>query len=251
MKRKILKLTNFLFFLFLFLKGGAPVSFPTPPPMKSKVLKFSKNDLERLKERYTADPEFAKEPKVKFLSSNDALVGFLWRSITKARGLAPDAETSCGQAVNGRSRGPTATFPWNIPDYYFGCSNFYAFQKVKAGDLVSRSPAYAAKLARLAVDRVINADFIYSALCWIHQHNCSEIQLTFNTSADLGMTNWSKFPLYAADFGFGKPVKVVLPPAFWDSLVVIFPDESDGFEVYVGLQAEHMERFENDPETKL
>ncbi|OIW14649.1 hypothetical protein TanjilG_32991 [Lupinus angustifolius] len=62
-------------------------------------------------------------------------------------------------------------------------------------------------------------------------------------------TSLCKFPLYDADFGFGKPTWVGSPSLTFKNLVVFVDTKNDGgIEAYVHLMVEDMAKFEVDKE---
>lgn len=65
----------------------------------------------------------------------------------------------------------------------------------------------------------------------------------------LNFTSLCRFPLYDADFGWGKPVWVSTAPMPFNNLVVFMDTHSgDGIEAWVNLKAEDMAKFVVDQE---
>jgi len=91
------------------------------------------------------------------ISTNDVLVGLLWRAIVKARHLPEGKQTRFGMAVDGRQR------DLGIPVSYAGCANYYASWKTDARALVDGSLADAALLVRkalLQIEKKTVADWV-------------------------------------------------------------------------------------------
>ncbi len=62
-------------------------------------------------------------------------------------------------------------------------------------------------------------------------------------------SSWCKFPLYEADFGWGKPIWVTIASCVLKNTVVMMDTRSgDGIEVFVNLEEQDMAVFESDAE---
>ncbi|KAF3431115.1 hypothetical protein FNV43_RR25845 [Rhamnella rubrinervis] len=62
-------------------------------------------------------------------------------------------------------------------------------------------------------------------------------------------TSLCRFPIYEADFGWGKPTWVGSPALTFQNLVVFMDTKSgDGIEAYISLSKEHMAKLEADEE---
>ncbi|KAE8652385.1 stemmadenine O-acetyltransferase [Cucumis sativus] len=62
-------------------------------------------------------------------------------------------------------------------------------------------------------------------------------------------TSWCRFPVYEADFGWGKPTWVCSPSRpFRNSVVLMDTSDGDGVEAWVNLKEEDMAIFEKDEE---
>ncbi|KAI4340662.1 hypothetical protein MLD38_025474 [Melastoma candidum] len=60
-------------------------------------------------------------------------------------------------------------------------------------------------------------------------------------------TSWCKFPLYDADFGWGKPVWAsVVSAEFKDAILMIDGRGGEGMEVWLSLEQNHMAEFERE-----
>ncbi|KAJ6380579.1 hypothetical protein OIU77_029471 [Salix suchowensis] len=62
-----------------------------------------------------------------------------------------------------------------------------------------------------------------------------------------GLSSWCRFPFYEADFGWGKPIRLI--PALQLNRVAIFLDTADGegIEAWISLSKEDMVMFEQHP----
>jgi shikimate O-hydroxycinnamoyltransferase len=62
-------------------------------------------------------------------------------------------------------------------------------------------------------------------------------------------TSWCRFPVYEADFGWGKPTWVCSPSRPCKNVVVMMSTkDGDGIETWVNMKEEDMAMFEHDPE---
>ncbi|OVA20485.1 Transferase [Macleaya cordata] len=62
-------------------------------------------------------------------------------------------------------------------------------------------------------------------------------------------SSWCRFPLYEADFGWGKPTWVTTAPLPYENVVVLVDTKSgDGIEAWVNMTKEDMAEFERDKE---
>ena len=64
------------------------------------------------------------------------------------------------------------------------------------------------------------------------------------------ISSWCKFPLYEADFGWGKPTWVTVGDLFQFPNIIILTDtrDGDGIEAWVSLTEEDMAIFETNQE---
>ncbi|XP_038989710.1 stemmadenine O-acetyltransferase-like [Phoenix dactylifera] len=61
--------------------------------------------------------------------------------------------------------------------------------------------------------------------------------------------SWARFPVYEADFGWGKPVWAGTARFFWKNLIMLMGRGGDGgMEAWVTLEEEEMVKFEKDQE---
>ncbi|XP_050373744.1 acyltransferase Pun1-like [Argentina anserina] len=62
-------------------------------------------------------------------------------------------------------------------------------------------------------------------------------------------SGWCRFPIYEADFGWGKPVWVSIGACLDKNVMILMDDRSgDGIEAFVTLEEQHMAAFESDQE---
>jgi shikimate O-hydroxycinnamoyltransferase len=92
-----------------------------------------------------------------------------------------------------------------------------------------------------------------SLIDWIEQQpNKHKIITAINDlNKNFFVTNWSRFPIYKLDFGYGTPIKFRTQrnkshPG--SSIIIGTPADDGGLEVYVNLSSEHMKKLEQDHE---
>ncbi|KAL6190526.1 hypothetical protein ACLB2K_036920 [Fragaria x ananassa] len=62
-------------------------------------------------------------------------------------------------------------------------------------------------------------------------------------------SSWCRFPIYEADFGWGKPFWVTIASCVLKNTIFLIDTRNgEGIEVYVNLEKQHMDMFERDPE---
>ncbi|KAL6186384.1 hypothetical protein ACLB2K_042504 [Fragaria x ananassa] len=62
-------------------------------------------------------------------------------------------------------------------------------------------------------------------------------------------SSWCRFPIYEADFGWGKPIWVTIASCVLKNTIFLIDTRNgEGIEVYVNLEKQHMDMFERDPE---
>ncbi|KAK2983381.1 hypothetical protein RJ640_016005 [Escallonia rubra] len=64
----------------------------------------------------------------------------------------------------------------------------------------------------------------------------------------LTTSSWCKFPLYEADFGWGKPTWVATCVSFVNSVTLIDTGDGEGIEAWVGLTEEDMDKLDHNSE---
>ncbi|EFJ07456.1 probable hydroxycinnamoyl transferase [Selaginella moellendorffii] len=208
-----------------------------PPRIAVGLFKFTKEQLQALKSQATDE-----ETNTTY-SSYEMLSGHIWRSMCLARGLDDDQETKLYIATDGRAR----VVP-PLPKHYFGNVIFTCTPMALAGDLVSRPLYYAASVIHDAVSRM-NDEYLRSALDYLElQPDLYKLVRGAHTfrSPNLGITSWSRLPVYDADFGWGRPVFMGPAVIAFEGLVYVLPSGTgDGsLSISLGLQPEHMPRFE-------
>ena len=103
----------------------------------------------------------------------------------------------------------------------------------------------------------MNETRIQDSLNWIAAVPIkTEIQPSFNwfLGRDFSVTNWKSFPMYEADFGWGRPEKCRVKTGGFDGLAIVLPSgpkgsvEGESIDVLLGALTTSMEKIMADPE---
>ncbi|XP_021752970.1 uncharacterized acetyltransferase At3g50280-like [Chenopodium quinoa] len=183
-----------------------PNEFITPNidigPLREKIFDFSSTSISKIK--IMANQECGLGHHT--ISSFQALCAFLWISVTRARNLEPDQETTFGVAINFR---PKINPP--LTGDYFGGFIKRAHGTCNVGELLGKGLGWAAtiiheliiglddKAIRAFLNRLIEAPFVV-------QPNMTSVYYQPNSLLIGGST---KFDMYGPEFGLGKAVAVL------------------------------------------
>ncbi|KAL9593883.1 MAG: hypothetical protein Q9219_007334 [cf. Caloplaca sp. 3 TL-2023] len=222
---------------------------PPLPPMVAKIFHFPMLSITRLKE--ASQPP---QPTGNFISTNDAISAFLWRSITLARFSKCSPEktpriSALGFAVDGRSR-----LEPPLPKDYLGNVNIYAYSSLPVStmfaDLNTAIPQIAAKV-RTSVTETTDTR-IRDIVAFIKSvPRVTDIIPGFDSflGPDVAITNWSGTGLGDLQWGtLGQVQAVRLPKASFDGLCIVLPRCNEGLDVVLGLEEETMKRLCDDEE---
>lgn len=228
---------------------------PSPPPtfpaIKSAILYSSASNLSALKA--LASP--AGSSDTSYISTNDAFSALLWRSITKARGLASHHETSSNSpqsrllfSINCRK-----LFNPPVPSSYIGNVIIYGAADQAISILSNPSElSTTASAVRKAVTRV-NQEHVQGLISLVNSLTTpADLQPNMNCflGPDLAMTSWRDMGISGLDWGpgVGKVERLrVLSTASFDGIILVLPAlEDGGLEVFIGLEAEAMGRLVRD-----
>ncbi|KAG8383265.1 hypothetical protein BUALT_Bualt05G0166400 [Buddleja alternifolia] len=219
----------------------------------TKIFTFPTSKISRLQDRYSGggeggDPTDVELPKQR-PTRVEALSAFIWTRFISAMEMKPDPNKvyTVLHAVNLRTRldpplseyhfGNISRLAIAVPDMVDGSvidNGYELLQKVR-GAIRAVNGDYVAQLKE--GDKHLN--FIKERMA---QANKGEL-VTFN------FTSLCRFPLYEADFGWGKPVWVGSAGMTYKNLVTFMDTASgDGIEAWVNLKKEDMEKLEADLE---
>ncbi|CAM6106076.1 unnamed protein product [Calypogeia fissa] len=214
-----------------------PVEYP---PLSIKKFHFSTETLKKLKEEAMKDLNGQG-----FYTTFESLTAYLWKNISKARGLSGETATKAMVAVNGRRK-----LKPPVADNYFGNVIFHACCQASVKDLIEQPLSYATAVVQKAVRR-LDDEYMRSALDFVElrQKHPVPVARAYRTilSPNLSVTSWVNLPLYKLDFGYGTPLFAGPPLIPFEGLVMLLPSYTkDGsIDVSLGLLAPDMAKFES------
>ncbi|KAL8778293.1 MAG: hypothetical protein Q9213_007480 [Squamulea squamosa] len=184
-----------------------------------------------------------------WVSTNDVVTAWLWRTIIRARSPNIDMtkEATLLRAVNGRMRldPPLVKYLGNV----IGLSA----HKLAIKTLMSESLSKITQGVREATN-LINDNYIRSMATLIASEP-DKSKLTFGSDTpdrDLLVSSWASLPVFG-DFGklLGRADLVRRPTAPWSGVVYIMPRSPDGsLDVAVSLPEDDMLRLRNDEQVQ-
>ncbi|PKA64440.1 putative acetyltransferase [Apostasia shenzhenica] len=215
----------------------------SPPPLRERFFHFTGDSVAGLKSRANDESRTPTE-KTDTISSFQALIALIWRSITRARRLPPEQPTSCRMAIQNRSR----LSPPLSPDY-FGNSIYAVKATMTAGELEAKGLGWAARRLNEAIAGHTNA--AVRRLLGEYYAAPAVYSLTMFDQESVMVGGSPRFDMYGCDFGWGKAAAVRCGPANkYDGKVSAFPGREGGgsVDLLVCLAPEFMEELLKDRE---
>ncbi|KAG2243687.1 hypothetical protein Bca52824_094471 [Brassica carinata] len=207
-----------------------------PPVLKERMFHFSSETVRSLKSKAN------QECGTTTISSFQSLSAFVWKSITRARRLLNDQETTCRLAAGNRSR-MNPPFPKN----YFGVYISLVKTTAKVGNLLENEFGWAALKLHQAVvehtDKKISSDMDR----WLKSP--SNKRFYDKNFVHMGSSPW--FNKYGSEFGMGKAVAVRSGYGNkFDGKVSAYPGREGGgsIDLEVCLLPKFMKALESDQE---
>ncbi|ONK74807.1 uncharacterized protein A4U43_C03F10340 [Asparagus officinalis] len=191
------------------------------PAVRECAFSFSPENIKKLKAR--ANKETGCDGRI---SSFQALLAHVWRSVSRARALKPDQETCCWLQIGCRSR-----LSPPLPEAYVGNSIHGVTVKAFAGEVESNGLGWAALRLNQAIAEGSDRAGIYRWLeSWNKRRPSFMTMDQFISSApDLYLSSSPRFDVYGNDFGWGKPVAVRSGPGNKvDGKFTVYPTAEEG-----------------------
>ena len=175
-------------------------------------------------------------------STYEILAAHLWRCACKARGLLDDQLSKLYVATDGRSR-----LSPPLPPGYSGNVVFTATPIAKSGEL-GYEPL--ANTARRIHKELAKMDDLYlrSALDYLElQPDLLALVRgpTYFSSPNLNINSWTRLPIYAADFGWGRPIFMGPASILYEGTIYVIPCATGDRSVWLAvcLGSSHMNLF--------
>ena len=180
-------------------------------------------------------------------STFEAINAHVWRSVTKARNLSPNAITKFLTTLDMRKR-----LKPNLPDGYFGNAICFVSASLTSCDIVQNGLSHAANAIREAISGFSESHYRnVLAFAEAHPH-----PLVMNVNAgeraghDVAVASWARMGFMNLDFGSGNPV--FCGPGnnpFEGSILMLPTSKGDGsLHIFVALKLQHMQNLESDAE---
>ncbi|XP_059457947.1 uncharacterized acetyltransferase At3g50280-like [Corylus avellana] len=189
----------------------------TSPPLKQRVFHFSKEKIQQLKAKANAEMSTNK------ISSLQAVLAHLWRSVVRSRRLNADEEICYGVLVGMRQR-----LQPPLPEEYLGNAILFGNVTATAGDLLEHGLGWAAsQINEMIASQKVEEIKKYVA-DWIKTPK-------FLTTSDLLISkklvtgSSPRFNVYGNDFGWGRPLAVRSGVGNkYDGKLTVFPGPEEG-----------------------
>ncbi|XP_021305107.1 uncharacterized acetyltransferase At3g50280 [Sorghum bicolor] len=218
----------------------------SPPPLRERMLHFSAESLEALKDRARQELLAAGDVAgAAAVTKFQALSSLVWRCFTRARRLPPHQTTFCRAAINNRTR-----LRPQLPAEYFG-NTIYAIstEAVSAGDLLARGHGWATAAVGRAVAAHTDADIRARVAAWMAKPVVYTLRYFDPNGVMMGSS--PRFEMYGCDFGWGPPLAPRSGRANkFDGKASLYPGREGGgsIDAEVVLTPEHMALLEQDDE---
>ncbi|KAG5573678.1 hypothetical protein H5410_063444 [Solanum commersonii] len=208
------------------------------PIVKERVFHLSKENVCKLKAKANYEMD------TKSISSLQAFLAHLWRSVTRCNSVNANEEVTLNIVIGTRTRlNPP------LPEEYWGNAAIFKPIKVKAGELLENRLGYAALLINKVVASQNYEEVIDSYKGWIEKPVIVSKKSLF-VANKLSISSSPKFSVYSCDFGWGKPVGVRSGMANkGNGKVTLFPGVEEGsVDIEVCLVPFTLLAMENDEE---
>ncbi|RZC92357.1 hypothetical protein C5167_003963 [Papaver somniferum] len=214
--------------------------YPPLPHLVERIFHFSAESLSRLKTQANSENRWPNE-----VSSFQALVALVWRSITRARCLHPEQETTCELAIDDRWR-------LNPPlsKEYFGCYIDILTTATTKRELLNHDLGWAGWTLHKAVVGRTDQNVRKWLSDWIEEPKIFQTRPN-NDQACILVGGSPRFDTYGCDFGWGKPLTVRSGwPFKFNGNVLTYPGRAGGgsIDVEICLSTTDMSALECDGE---
>ncbi|KAL8692056.1 MAG: hypothetical protein Q9218_002842 [Villophora microphyllina] len=234
--------------------SGAVVPYAVKPVINTSIFSFSPKSLDDLAELGTPDEDDFDDQEPIWVSPNDTLIAFLWRSILKARapswiGGPHRKDSMVSVAINGRR----VLYP-AVPMSYIGNVVFCCLTELPIEQLIA--PRTKLATIALALRRSIEASLDSQVLAnTVDLAGCiPDVRKLGNAftswfAEELVTTSVVDLPVYDTSWGglLGKPEFFRLPRGQFGGICSVQPRRPDGsVEVFISLMEEEMTRLRQD-----
>lgn len=217
------------------------------PPVISSLFSFSAEALTEIKAMARPSQSGA------WVSTNDALVAFLWRHVMRARfpsskseGESTERNSNVVVALDGRK-------DLSISPTYIGNVLFHCFTELPI-NMVGSANTHLGDIAikvRQTVNGARNETLLKKVIGLAATHpDCQTIKYANdNLGPDLYVTSWIDLPFYKLDWGvLGKTEFFRIPDRQFESLCCILPAKDGVVQLITSMEEGHSNRLRGDAE---
>ncbi|OMO58112.1 Transferase [Corchorus olitorius] len=209
------------------------------PPLQERVFHFTKENIAKLKAKANAEVGANNN-----ISSLQALLSHIWRSVIRNRNYDGDEETSFRIIIGARQR------LQELPDGYFGNALLGTFVTMKAKELLKEGIGKVAWEMNRAIASITEHSFKSFLVAWLESPEMSTMNLMTNIDKCLVTFNSPRFNAYGNDFGWGKPIAARSGAAYlFDGKMALYCGAEEGsIDIQACLSPETLEAMGNDEE---
>ncbi|CAN7089991.1 unnamed protein product [Brassica rapa subsp. narinosa] len=224
----------------IFAKVVSPSS--SPPDLRKKIFRFTSRSISELKKKANDEVVGFDDDENIQISSFQAVMAHMWRSITKNSDLNPQEVVHCKLAMNIRQR-------LNPPPEKecFGSMVGLATATATAGEMLNNGLGWVALQLNKTVRSQTNEVYNRFAENWVKTPNIPN-GLVVNNS--LVVASSPRFNVFGNDFGWGKPIAVRPGPGIaGHGKILVYPGTEQGsMEVHTSLWSHVLEKLLADAE---
>ncbi|XP_059276403.1 uncharacterized acetyltransferase At3g50280-like [Lycium ferocissimum] len=208
------------------------------PTLVERIFHLSKENIAKLKEKANF------EMGTKSISSLQAYLAHLWRSVTRCRKLDGGEEVIITLIIGTRSRlNPP------LPEGYFGNALHFKQVKTTAEELLENGLGWAAmQMNKMVVSQSEEVVQMYKG--WVENPSLISKGSVYGGNTKLAIGSTPRHNIYSTDFGWGKPIGVRSGMANKsDGKITLFPGAKEGsVDIEVCLSPQTLQAMENDQE---
>uniref|UniRef100_A0A5K0ZFD8 Uncharacterized protein n=2 Tax=Nymphaea colorata TaxID=210225 RepID=A0A5K0ZFD8_9MAGN len=184
------------------------------PAVRERILCFSAQAISRIKAKANERSKLRRGE----ISSLQALVGLMWRTITWARKRQADQITACKVAAGLRKRlDPT------LPREYFVSCMLFLSTEAKVGELLGQDMGWAAR----ALHETVLGETANMGRQWLMNIQLYDVNGFESNDVMVASSPWLE--MYGSDFGWGKGLAVLRGSANkFDGRISVFLRKGEG-----------------------
>uniref|UniRef100_A0A0C9S3G0 TSA: Wollemia nobilis Ref_Wollemi_Transcript_29249_1773 transcribed RNA sequence n=1 Tax=Wollemia nobilis TaxID=56998 RepID=A0A0C9S3G0_9CONI len=204
-------------------------NFFLPPDHSYKVFPFTRDMLEKLKDKAMEDG------RLKKCTTFDAIAALVWQARTKAIDMPSEMPSKILFAVDIRSKMNPP-----LPKGFAGNAVFSAYCIEPAGVVKEKPLSFCVEKVQEGVSRITD-DYVKSSMDYCEIYKCIPA-----LAGGFFLSAWWKIPFQLVDFGFGKPIYAgPIVNAMVEFVLLLSNGKQDGgLNLYIALQNDQLQKFE-------